>query len=182
MPRRLLSILGLAPLLFAGCASIPRGEVRYFLPKTAASLTVTRTVRCLPGERPTVSNAVVEKIEHRADPGAVRWIDLSGFSGVLTDGTAALEFNDDGTLKGINSKFVGKGAAVVQSAVKLAGLLLPSPGLTAGSPLPPAEFCAELRAVTGDTDPAKAVVVLLYRHDLDLADTFGRVALLEPDE
>lgn len=181
MYGRSISIFVLASLCLSGCASVPRGEVRYFLPKTDASLTVTRTVRCFSGDRPTVSNVIVEKVEHRADPDAVRWIDLKSFDGALADGTATLEFYNDGTLKGVNSKSVGKGSAVVQSAVKLAGLLLPGPGLAVGRPLPPAEFCAELRAITGETDPAKAVVVLQYRHDLDLAGPSGHVALVEPD-
>ncbi|MBH9576833.1 hypothetical protein [Inhella proteolytica] len=97
--------------------------MRYYLPTSSLSLTVVRSVSCDAADRALVATSVVPNLQHRADPKAEEWLDLSELRGAWADVDVKLEWTEDGRLKGINTASAGQGDSIIKAAAGLATAL-----------------------------------------------------------
>lgn len=125
--NRLLKFSGicwvLAATFLAGCASLPNGDVHYYLPKSDISFKVVRIVTCDDQDHLLFSDVVTTTVTNSADPKAKQTINLSKLKGTFTDTDLKVDLYDDGRLKGINSSSTGEGQDILKTAVGIAAVL-----------------------------------------------------------
>lgn len=120
--KHLLIISGIAVL--SGCAQIPHVEQSYFGTKTSVSIKTTQTITCSENHvgGDTVyslhmTSSMVPTITYSADYSKKFTYDYSKLNGLLSDGTATIEFYGDGRLKSVNSSASGNGDSIVSTLV-----------------------------------------------------------------
>lgn len=125
-----------ASLFFlASCASVPEIGLKYYLPQTDVNFKVIKSVTC--NESDTYIFAVTPLIETKSytdysENGLT--IPISKLGGNFSNTTVAVNWYDDGRLKGINSKSTGVGGEIVEGVTStLLKLSDPSMGLRGSS-------------------------------------------------
>lgn len=123
---KIASSIGLA-IMAPACASIPDVTANYYLPRADLTLTVTRTVGCGKRTEGNVTHrtlhsvaTVAHDIRYSADTSQAYALPFARGGGIFADEGMALEFHEDGRLKGINATSTGRGGEVIQG---IAGLL-----------------------------------------------------------
>ncbi len=109
----------LAVLAFAGCASTPNVEYRYFPARASTAVTVTQTIDCSQDKTrfnfihtPTV--VTTYSSDRSRKPFALSTKDLQS---ALTDAEVKFDWFDDGRLKSVNQSSVGQGENTVKAAM-----------------------------------------------------------------
>lgn len=118
--KKLFSIF--AVLSMSGCASLPDGQLTYFLPKSSAVVTVTQTVSCKDVSSPTVVTSAAVKEMVTADHTRFGTLDIGDIDRFYASGDMDISYTEDGRLQGINSKSSGSGEKVVSAVLSLTAL------------------------------------------------------------
>jgi hypothetical protein len=164
---RLKPARALCPIVaaaFCGCASLPDGELNYYLAKSTVSVKVTRTVACDAASNLLVSNSVTPNVVHVADsqakPGKISLVELRG---AFSDSDVKVELFDDGRLKGINATGTGQGQTILDSAIKFTKALR----VLEGPVEPPSTDACKYIKEHGGGKP----LTIIYAADIDLDDS-----------
>lgn len=174
----------LSALLLSGCASIPDVTYKYYPATWSSVVTVTQTVMCDAATNvhiantPTVSTAYTRDWSER-EPFSLKLKELQTIS---ADAEVAMDFTEDGRLKGINHSSTGQGETIIKSVVSLAAALgmpmVADASIKAAAAPPPAETCRKIAKWAGD----KPVPVnLIYRATIKPENLGKSVRLVESD-
>lgn len=153
-------ILASFTILVAGCASTPDIVAGHYLPKGSVSLKAVRTVGCSgEGEKQRlhVATAVTATPTYSRDADQWDQIELASLSSRTANSNLTLSYTEDGRLKGVNSTSAGVGQEILQSGVKLAGILLNVAGLKSAEG-DPAAACR----LISEYAPKEKIVTLTY--------------------
>ncbi len=144
----------------SGCASTPKVQVGYYLPKTDVSIRVVRTVSCDTLKRPySVLDAFVDEV-HSADTAAWQPLQTSALTGRFSNSDLKLEYYPGRRLKSINSSYAGQGEAIAKS---FALLILPRSGVAAFRAPKACDYLSE--------HGEKRILTLTYSAKLDFTPT-----------
>lgn len=117
----------IAVLAVSGCASTPKVQLGYYLPKTDASVRFVRTVTCRGNQPYSVVEGFVD-VAHSADTDVWYPLNISALTGRLSNSDLKLDFYPGRRLKSVNSSYAGQGEAITKS---MAMLILPRAGFAA---------------------------------------------------
>lgn len=169
--KKLVPAFPLASFL-AGCAHVPDVTVGYYLPKSAVSFKVIRTVACDADDNPIIATAVTPTVKHSADPAKQYRVSLSQLKGGLSDSDVKFEFYEDGRLSAINASSTGQGEAILKTAITLATVVFAFDGGRQSHP----KECAAIKAFGGGKP-----LTLTYEGDIDLTQPPASAQPLKPD-
>lgn len=165
--------LGLAASALSACATVPDVTATYYLPKATTSVTVIQSVACnKAGDRLFTRNDAKQTTTFAADTARGHPIEFRKLDGAFSDSNTAINFYDDGRLKGVNAATGGKGDEIAKAAITIVSLALPGLKFAAaappGKPPKPPTPC-EVVAAWGGGDP----VTLSYSASIDYAADFA---------
>jgi hypothetical protein len=114
------SAVALAGLL-VGCASMPKVEAGYYLPKSGVNITLVQSAVCTDGDLPILKNDLAVAATYSSDTRKRYPVDLGKLSSRVGKTSAAFEFYDDGRLKSINTQQIGQGAEALKALLTVVG-------------------------------------------------------------
>ena len=139
-------------VMVASCAHMPDVTMNYYLPQTAISFKVVRTIACDSTQHLVDANTVTPSVTSFADVGKPQSVSLKRLRGPFSDSDAKFDFYDDGRLKAINTTVEGQGESIVKSTVTLLGTLGTLLSLQLENQPPKVDICAFIKA-NGDSKP-----------------------------
>lgn len=161
--------MGIALFSLGACASTPDISVRYYLPKSEAAATVTRTLTCNAANHMFLATSADVTISHVADLDAPVSVDLGDFDGTFSNTGFELNLTEDGRLSGINATSDGQAGETIRSALELVSSFIPFARSET--------FMEECEIINGRQKTDKGVPVrtatlsIVYRGTIDLSNT-----------
>lgn len=123
MLKTLVASLTLAGCM-SGCATVPDVTYHYYPAGWSSNVTVVRTIACDKAKKHVfiLSTSAINTTyfaDTSKDPVSIRFADLSGGLGWLSDSDLSVGFTDDGRLKSVNQSSTGQGEAILKAGAAL---------------------------------------------------------------
>lgn len=165
---RVMVLAGLAVISLSACASTPKVQAQYYLPKASSQIQITQTLACDAAKTIVSAHSASVTTTYAADRSKEPVVfQFSDVSGSWANGDSTFTYTDDGRLKGVNSSTTGKGEDIINAAIKLGSIAFSLAGVGAVPGVAPPPTPCEIIATHGGGKP----VTLTYAGPLNYGTT-----------